>query len=236
MRIVNLHFAGSPNVGDLNSPPGRYLDLGTVMDIAAASEAEVTIYGGGSMAEAALAHLAGRRGLKIAWGIGYTERGRLARHRDPDYSAFDLAGSRDFGGAVRWVPCASCLSPLFDQAYPVTREVAFYGHRLLSPMPGQNSLNNDCLDMAQVLAHLGSGETVVTSSYHGVYWATLLGRKVVALPYGSKFFALKHQPTFADRYEGQPGRSYPEALAECREANFRFGHDVADFIAHRRIS
>lgn len=232
MNFACLHFAASPNVGDRHSSPGLYLELGPVSDISQAPAADVTIYGGGSMAEAATKHLQGRAGLKIAWGIGYTERHRLGRHRDPDYAGFDLAGVRDYG-AGRWVPCASCLSPLFDREYPITRPVVYYGHRLLSPMEGEAALNNDCLDMAKVLAHLGSGETVVTSSYHGVYWATLLGRKVVAVPYGSKFFALKHQPTFVDRYEGQPGRLHPEALDECRRANFEFGFAVHELITRR---
>ena len=48
--------------------------------------------------------------------------------------------------------------------------------------------------MEKVLDFLGSGETVLTSSYHGVYWATLLGRKVLAFPFSSKFYTLKHKP------------------------------------------
>jgi len=229
---VCAYFGQGRNVGDENCSPGRYFDLGPVVDIGSVPQAEVIIYGGGTMAVEASSHARSRSGLKVAWGIGHTERGRLGRHVDPDYSAFDLAGSRDWGvgGKVRWVPCASCLSPLFDQEYPITREVAFYGHRLLSPLSGPDSLNNDCMDMAKVIAHLASAVTIVTSSYHGVYWATLLGREVVALPYGSKFFSMRHQPTFVDEYDGQPGRSYPEALDECRAANRDFFNSLNDLV------
>lgn len=231
--VVNVNFGQGRNVGDHFSPPARYCgSLGDVFDIGSAPEADVTIYGGGTMALEAAAHARKRSGIKIAWGVGHTERGRMGRHVDPSYDAFDLAGVRDWGigreDNTYWVPCASCMSPLFDQEYEITKEVAFYGHALLSPMVGEDSLQNDCMDMAKVIAHLGSAETIVTSSYHGVYWATLLGRKVVAIPYGSKFFALRHQPTFVDRYEGQAGRSHPEALAECRAANLSFSFKVLD--------
>lgn len=37
------------------------------------------------------------------------------------------------------------------------------------------------MDFNETVAFLGSSEVVLTTSYHGLYWATLLGRKVVVL-------------------------------------------------------
>jgi hypothetical protein len=225
-KVVCLHFADSKNVGDMHSCPSLYFNLGARMDVSKAEKANVTIYGGGSMSEVACRHAQSREGTKIGWGIGYTVRGLQGKHQEPDYSMFQLIGVRDFG-LNRWVPCPSCMSGLFDEQYLVTKDVVFYGHKLLSPM---ESLNNDCTDIAKVIEHLASGETVVTSSYHGAYWATLLGRKVIAIPYGSKFYHLKHMPTLVDKFHRQEGKAYPEALAECRDANQKFYADVMALI------
>ena len=55
-------------------------------------------------------------------------------------------------------------------------------------------MTNEHADMETILDFLGSGETILTSSFHGAYWGTLLGRKVLAFPFSSKFFTLKHRP------------------------------------------
>jgi hypothetical protein len=230
MKVLCAYFSGTPNVGDAKSSPGLYFKLGPVMDFSKATEADVIIYGGGSMSEAAIAHKAKCK-AKIAWGIGFTRRYMYERHQDPDYSSFKIAGIRDYGSA-HWVPCASCMSSLFDRKYDITTDVVFYGHKILSPM---DQLNNDCMDMAKVIEHLASGETVVTSSYHGVYWATLLGRKVVCVPYGSKFYALKHMPVIVKKYEGQAGIAHPGALAESREANQKMYEDVKTLIEEMNL-
>lgn len=229
MNVVCAHFTKGENIGDAVSCPSLHFPLlGNEIDFSdIRGNEDVIIYGGGSMAEVAIPDAKKRKGIKIGWGIGYTSRGLLRPHEEPDYSVFDLIGSRDANGKTRWVPCASCMSTLFDEDYLITKDAVFYGHKQLSPM---EALNNDCLDMERVIEHLASGETVVTSSYHGAYWATLLGRKVVAIPYGSKFFHYKHPPTLVDEYAGQPGMAYPEALHECREANRKMYEDVMNLI------
>jgi hypothetical protein len=38
-------------------------------------------------------------------------------------------------------------------------------------------------------------DVVVANTYHGAYWATLLGRRViVAAPFSNKFFGFRHEP------------------------------------------
>jgi len=72
---------------------------------------------------------------------------------------------------------------------------------------------------------------VVTNSYHGAYWATLLGRRVVAIPNMSKMYRFKHAPVIGRAQDWRKlaalAVAYPEALAECRAANLAFFADVA---------
>jgi hypothetical protein len=76
----------------------------------------------------------------------------------------------------------------------------------------------------EVIAFLGSGSIILTNSYHGAYWGTLLGRKVVIIrPFSSRFFHMRHQPAITESQNWQgtlsKARHFPEALAECRQAN-----------------
>jgi hypothetical protein len=69
----------------------------------------------------------------------------------------------------------------------------------------------------EIVRFLGGANTVVTNTYHGAYWATLLNKKVVVYkPWSSKFHTLKYTPTFANE------SNYREAIASAtnRSPNF----------------
>jgi hypothetical protein len=185
------------------------------------------IVGGGGMFIFPLQEI--RRARKvIAWGIGTNESNRMFS----DYSVvkdYDLVGLRDWGTPHEWVPCASCMSPLFDKYRDAKIEhpVVFFAHQWFKfdlPYP---KLSNDCETMEEAIKFMSSAETVITTSYHGAYWATLLGKKVMVLnPFTSKFFYMKHPPLNTSLFGHEKCfdklKSYPEALSECREANIKF--------------
>ncbi|MCL2929091.1 MAG: hypothetical protein O4861_02640 [Trichodesmium sp. St16_bin4-tuft] len=140
----------------------------------------------------------------ITWGIGQqiyrTGLDRQHYYQDFDYSeylqGFDLCGIRDFehpNPNYHWVPCASCMSDQFDKPRSVQHEFVIFSHKKfeikLDEFP---RMTNGTHNFSEVLDFLGSGETILTSSYHGAYWGTLLGRKVLAFPFSSKFYTLKH--------------------------------------------
>lgn len=118
-------------------------------------------------------------------------------HKKFDYSnytnGFDLVGIRDFGFEYDWVPCASCMHPTFDLKRKIKHEFVVFSHKKYKiSMPSFPSMSNDSHDFEKVIDFLGSGETILTSSYHGAYWGSLLGRKVVVFPFSTKFFTLKN--------------------------------------------
>ena len=140
----------------------------------------------------------------IAWGIGQqiyrTDPDRQRYYQDFDYSKylqqFDLIGIRDFEHPdpnYHWVPCASCMSEKFDKPRSIQHEFVVFSHKKFQIKLGNfPRMTNGTHNFSQVLDFLGAGETILTSSYHGVYWGTLLGRKVLAFPFSSKFYTLKH--------------------------------------------
>jgi hypothetical protein len=128
------------------------------------------------------------------------------------------------------------MSPLFDEVRPEPQHevVAYWNAQKRQPaFDGVPAMDNE-QPFAGVLRHLASGRGVVTNSYHGVYWATLLGRPVVVWkPYSVKFHRFKHPPMLCEPGDGwrtmlNKALVYPEALEECRAANRLFYAAVVD--------
>lgn len=170
-------------------------------------EDHVIIGGGGLLFDHFLPQIAAlqatpRRGQRIVWGAGQQTYAlhRLGDYRQFDYRPYlancDLVGVRDNDVPWPWVPCASCMHPAFDQPRPPQHEIVVFSHKKFQiEMPGLPHLTHTETDFETVLNFLGSGETILTSSFHGAYWGTLLGRKVLAFPFSSKFASLRHRPT-----------------------------------------
>jgi hypothetical protein len=79
-----------------------------------------------------------------------------------------------------------------------------------------------------------SGSLILTNSYHGLYWGTLPQRIVIAVPFSTKFFTLKHKQPLClpDEWEKHQeyAQVYPDALTECRDANVDFYKKVLKII------
>jgi hypothetical protein len=176
----------------------------------------------------------------VAWGVGESEHVSRDGQQVLPYAgplpgylkAFDLVGVRDFGTEHHWVPCASCMLPQFDQPGAAVHEAVIYEHKRIpipiqAPFPRRTNAGDD---IAASLAFLASGKVVITNSYHGAYWATLLGRRVLAIANMSKMYRFRHAPVVCrpEHWQRCLGLtvSYPEALAQCRTANQNFGKEV----------
>lgn len=194
----------------------------------------------------------------IGWGIGdhslvcMDEQTQHLPELSITYPSYilewDLLGLRDWypdliesHEQMEWVPCVSCMSELFDDEYEVEHDFVMYAHQHMrfEQVVGMRVLDdpsqkqtNESTSLEDTIKFLASGETVITNSYHGVYWATLLGRKVICFPYSSKFHGLKHKPVFtypqAWQLAVEKTTQYPYALEECREANISFHKKVIE--------
>lgn len=184
---------------------------------------------------------------KVIWGAGHNVSGltgwsRLKPVYSSDYADYSLVGVRDFGHQYEWVPCASCMDSAFDKSYEITEEFVFFANMgskdSVSYIPEEvdrsEVVGNLKTPMSDIIAELAKAETVITSSYHGAYWATLLGRKVVGIPTSSKFYDLRHPIPICHRTDWRRylnlARSYDGALEECRAANTSFHERVMNLI------
>jgi hypothetical protein len=184
----------------------------------------------------------------VIWGMGINDHGRLDRRYDETLADLErrpnvLIGLRD-SFYERHVPCASCMRPEFDGTFAVQHEVGFYLHHtndipfnvaMRGPMMSNQVQGDRLAYFGRVIEFLGSCETVITNSYHGAYWATLLNKRVVVLaPFSNKFVGLQHEPVIVKdtawlTRARQDARTYPQALAESRRANRAFYDEVQAF-------
>lgn len=285
--IVGCHVIDKKNIGDLLSSPLQYFPFDgftkEFFDIREVSKnpdflsGKHIILGGGGLAykpffaEISALKSIPNLGKLIVWGIG--QQFYEVRDDDPqtqerianfDYSilsGFDLIGIRDREFPFDWVPCASCLHEEFDRPRQAQHDFVVFSHKKFCiEIENFPRMTNECNDFKAVLDFLGSGETVLTSSYHGAYWSILLGKRVIAFPFSSKFYTLKHAPVLYpvnqwkmnkkqwwNRFIGENKdtfgidtskwrdllphcRSYPESLQECRGQNRYFYTKVLEII------
>ncbi len=173
---------------------------------------------------------------KILWGSGIDN----VVISDYDLSFIKkstLAGARDFGLSNNiYVPDVSCMHSAFDKQREATEEMVLYfeGEDLGLNLPKKSNLEPKTL--SEALDFLASGNIVVTNSFYGAYWATLLNRKVIVIdnPH-MKYLSLKYPPTFCldknnlEQY-CQFCRSFPGSLEDSRKRNREYFVKVQNII------
>jgi hypothetical protein len=253
-----VHRQDKGNAGDWYSVPQQYFELfrgARVHDLAHMDPMEigrlsrrVVVGGGGLLGRAKfsrqfLALWEKPVRCAVGWGLGdnltvdfKTQWVDECRIQYPDdVERFDLLGVRDWGTPYRWVPCASCLHPSFAKVRVPIHDVVVYENKMPTGVEEFPKMQNTSLDMDAILDFLGSGHVVITNSYHGAYWAQLLGRGVLAFPFSSKFWHMRHRVTLCRPGEWKENLSkveaQPPALEECVAANVEFKNEAMAILA-----
>ena len=247
--------ADNTNVGDWWCPPWRYFPFkpGSVGDILnpefKISESDILIMGGGGIgSEFFRPHLnrikEANANISILWGAGVdsvSDRNRVLSDGEHDLYGdyFDFLhekGIRVFSNPQKYnyVPCASCMNNLFfkyREKKPKAK-VGVYNHKRVNILNANNKNNipvadNSGNNLQEKLEFLSDFEYIITNTYHGVYWATLLGRKVICIPYKSGLFSFKYSPTYC--LDGSIGDehfdkaiAYEYVLEESRKINLEY--------------
>lgn len=177
---------------------------------------------------------------KFIWGAGHNGEFSKKKKGGADYpswlSEFNLVGIRDVNTDFQWVPCASCMHPALRRTYAIKNDVIFFEHKKQlikdfgkDPIP---RFINSGDNIEQTIELLGSANTIITNSYHGAYWGTLLKKKVIVVgPWSTKFHNMKHKPLLIDKMEYwkdsvEKATIYPNALAESVSATEDFWQQI----------
>jgi len=249
MTIVFRHHRDTDNLGDRVCSPYDYFPelaaTGCAVDLSQPTPPASTIIYGGGKIMGGLARTFGPNDLaarhRIAWGVSTVQRLPISLKYWQAFRRMDLIGSRDYTDRrFSFAPCVTCVAANFDQRYEEQHDVVVYAHAWKSDANGLRipehfpAMTNRESDFARVVAFLGSARTVVSNSYHGVYWSLLLGKRVLCLPFSNKFHSYRLPPGYASAKDWQTAlgtaRAQPEMLELCREATGRFRSQVGDLI------
>ena len=251
--MLNVFNFTLNNVGDFYSPPFRYFDLGDeYLDIKANKlqtiQGKKLIVGGGALTSA-VKKLKLNKTFKsnyvITWGIGGDKRVTQDEvlefqenedHFGNTWDSCDIISTRVDYSKFKYVPCASCMHKsfsIFKKIIP-NKKIGIYFHwkRPFKINGITDHLSNQGFNIDEKLNFLSQFEIIITNAYHGLYWATLLGKKVLCIPNKSGLFSLKYKHTYfkKDSIINEELinnlKSYPDALEECREINNDFFHYI----------
>jgi hypothetical protein len=254
-----LHARNTSNIGDIVSTPYNYFTLtgeSTVADFWSSVNSGIDnfdniIIGGGGFGKFVrdpmyFKRLRPKNNL-IFWG-GFTDAPTLPPIHSDFIDACAIIGTRDFKPSsfdnkkIFFCPCPSAMNRVFDlpRKPPLHKFVFFLHYVKNNPFPDLNQVYpvmDNYRNFTEVINFINSGEVVVTNSYHGLYWSTLLGKKVISLENKGKFSLFKWLPTYASPDEcmdilknSNKLPKYPDSLSEARELNLLFYQKVLGLI------
>jgi hypothetical protein len=266
--VINLHRIDENNAGDFFCAPHHYFKAlhGTQVDIYdyKSSNPQVVkdwsekiinnalVIGGGGLLNRGsfekqiklFESLSGKGKKTVLWGVGHnskdkSEFGKIASY-NIDVNNFGLVGTRDFNMPGEFVPCVSCMHPIFDKTFEETQDIGIIYHKktlknkqLIKKLNEFPSTSNT-KDIDEIVSFIGKSNQIVTDSYHAMYWSMLLGKKVVVVPNSSKFYDFKYQPiiTSFENFETDLKKStaYSGILNEFRDINLKFADKVFDYL------
>lgn len=243
-KIVEVHRKVDNNVGDYYCNPSRYFDINCNSEELMYNESnlqdKILIVGGGGLihkkfSQHIQALIDKQPKHTILWGIGHNFGKKYVQKSDTNafypkwLDQCSLVGIRDYieGHYDTYLPCVSCMHNAFDKQYTEKHEYVYFTHAYKSKVEKVDypMIKNNLMDFNKVIEFLGSGNTVITDSYHGAYWAQLLGKNVQVVSWSVKFNHMKHAPHFIDNINTQPvkvNNAVNGFLEECRDLNQSF--------------
>lgn len=266
--VVNIHRYNPNNIGDFYCGPHHYFDelKGKHLDIfdykrddknvrdnwSKQISNNALIIGGGGLLNLSgfekqfqlFEELTNKGKKTIIWGSGHNNHNKSKFGKKINYnvdtSKFGLVGVREYGRKEEWVPCVSCLHPIFDNNIESTQEIGVVFHQKtlrnkkiqskFSEFPSVS--NKDSFE--DVVRFIKKTEIILTDSYHAMYWGILLNKKVMVFPNSTKFYEFKYQPVIStfDNFKNDLNKlqNYSEAKEDCRTTNLNFANKVFDYL------
>lgn len=245
------------NTGDMNCGPELYFKelmynrtafFHSIKDIdfSLIQEYDWVIVGGGGMLDCSPQYQNAIRQLLtcskrvVSWGLGHNRH-----HKDTiyhqgelapiDYTQFFLFTTRDYGyGEGRFCPCVSCMMEGLSQTYVKKRRIGVLTHHEIKITEFDFDICNNSQPIGEIIQFIGESEVIITNTYHGSYWATLMGKKVIIYhPFSNRFDYVKYPLV---RYSGdleediKQATTYPKALQECRQINIALKDELLRYM------
>ena len=138
---------------------------------------------------------------KIVWGAGINHHDSVEYNLDKNLSLFNLVGLRDnpIKHNYKFVPCVSCMHSSLDNLYNINNDIVIYEHYDMNINLNFPKMNNRGEDIEEKINFIGSANKIITNTYHGLYWASLLKKKVVVYkPFSNRFLNTEFKINICD--------------------------------------
>lgn len=240
-----IHLKYTKNTGDLACSPHAYFDFGTQSSFGfkdTIPACDLAIIGGGQVFQKCVdscIYQVPHAKHRVIWGVGISPKDTSGLDYELAKASCSLISTRNWGVEVDdYVPCPSAMSPLFDAPATPQHEVVLFTHAKKSDTlprdPAIPEMTNHQGTMADAIAFLASGATVVTNSFHGTFWAMCLGRKVLCVPFNRKFHFFRENPVMATPQDWmsriQTAETRDDTLRDARDRNQRFYEKVRNLL------
>lgn len=243
--VYEVHRKVDDNVGDYFCNPGRYFKFpnyvsGELLNNEFPVKNDIIVIGGGGLIhkkfQLHIQNILNKNPkISVLWGIGHNFgkkhiRKQMVEVYYPEWiKNATLVGIRDYikGHYDTYLPCVSCMHSAFDKRYTTKHDIVYFTHAFKSKYISTNAphMKNDEMNFYKVIDFISSGNTVITDSYHGAYWAQLLGKNVQVLSWSIKFNHMKYPPKFIEDINQTPviiNNAVDAFLEESRALNITF--------------
>lgn len=177
------------------------------IDYAAIASEDVVILGGGGLLNYSEAlnrninHLLDTGAYVIAWALGFNAHTGCSDqpHTEIDFSRFTLANTRDYenSAGLPYLPDVTCKMEALRREYTIKREIGIARHKdhPILQFTYEEITNSESVD--KILQFIGESRVILSNSYHMIYWALLMGKKVICVdPFSTRFFGYQHKPAY----------------------------------------
>ena len=139
------------------------------------------------------------------WGIGFNAHHGDKVKTEINFGKFKHLGLRDYFKKYSWdnmsyLPCSSCNLPYLQETYEIKRKagvVFHWGMPITYPSAFINLFNvekiNNTVDISRFIKFIGESESIITNTYHCLYFSMLLNKtSILDFSFSQKFNNLKY--------------------------------------------
>ena len=202
-----------------NFPDNKTVDILDIDSLRQIPEGSNCIIGGGGLIKQiflpSLDILNKKKCRMIYWGIGerlkqnlqtgYISQTMKTNVRPEFFNATrHLASMRSLEPGVEWIPCSSCNHPIFDSRLSSvsgeSNNIKVFQHKKVE-IPNSEGFElaiNDPMTLEESVSFIKSASILITNSYHGMYWAYLLGVPTVCIPFSTGHYSFNGKINYCE--------------------------------------
>ena len=173
----------------------------------------------------------------IFWALGHNKHYNQNINIEIDFDKVNMLSIRDYKheSGFRYVPCASCMIPYLKMKEDIKREIGIISHKNYIIENNEYDIITNSKNIYEIIDFIRTSKVIITNSYHSIYWATLMKRKVITMGilHSNKFDYFKYPP---QKYSGDiiddinEAKIYKSALDESIDLTLNYFNEIKNYL------